>query len=646
MSKQIRPYGTWASPISAERVAGASTRFGTLQADAGAVYWSESRPDEGARGVVVRADADGQVQDVLAPPHSARSKVHEYGGGEFLAAGGRVFIVEADSQDVFEVTPDGVPQRITDEANTRFTDLVLDPGRRRLIAVAERHQPGAHEPENVLAAISLTAADVSGAVTTLVSGADFYASPRIAPDGTKLAWLSWNLPDMPWESATLFVADIERNGALGPARRIAGGEGSAVFQPEWGGDGRLYFVSDASGWGRLCTWDGNQVLEVAARDAELLRPQWVFRMQSYALLGDGTAAAAFIEDGETKPGLVDLTTGDIEPLRTGLRSVDALAPYAGGVALIGASDVAAPAVVSVARAGEVRPLRGPRGNALSPADVSVGEMLKFKGGDGALHALFYPPTSSKYVSLPDECPPMIVLVHGGPTGMADRGLKLKTQYWTSRGFAVCDLDYSGSAGYGRAYRERLNGRWGVRDVEDVAALTAYVSETNRADPDRLLISGGSAGGYTVLMALVKLDIFAAGACSYAVADLAQLQRTTHKFEAGYLYGLTGTTPETCDAVFAERSPINHAGEISSPVIFFQGLEDLVVLPEQSRAMAETLRARGVPVAYREYEAEGHGFRRAETIVDVLRSEYAFYAHILGLQPAEDLPAVDLQNPKS
>ncbi len=610
------------------------------------MYWSESRPDEGGRGVIVRADSDGRVRDVLSPPHSARSKVHEYGGGEFLATHGRVFIVEADSQDIFEVMSDGEAQRITDQPGTRFADMALDSGRHRLIAVAERHEPDAHEPENVLATISLTGHDASRAAATFVSGADFYASPRISPDGTKLAWLSWNLPDMPWESAALFVAAIENEGALGLVQRIAGGDRNAAFQPEWSGDGRLYFVCDESGWGRLCVWDGSQVSEVAARDAELLRPQWVFRMQSYALLGDGTAVAAFIDKGETKPGSVDLATGAIEPLPCGLRAIDALAPYAEGVALIGASDVAAPAVVSASRTGDTRTLRGAAENAFSPADVSVGEMLTFEGTGGVLHALFYPPASSTHAPPPGERPPMIVLVHGGPTGMADRGLKLKTQYWTSRGFAVCDLDYSGSAGYGRAYRERLNGLWGVRDVEDVAALTSYVSETGRADPDRLLISGGSAGGYTVLMALVTLDVFAAGACSYAVADLAQLQRFMHKFEAGYLYGLTGTTPETCEVVFAERSPINHAGEISSPVIFFQGLEDLVVLPEQSRAMAETLRDRGVPVAYGEYEGEGHGFRRAETIVDVLRREYAFYAHILGLEPAEDLPALDPEDLKS
>jgi len=643
VAKQVQPYGTWASPISAQAVAGKSLRFGALQADAGALFWSESRPDEGGRGVILRATPRGEVEDVLAPPYSARSEVHEYGGGEFLAAGGRIFFVEADAQDIFEIRFDDKPRRLTHDAQTRFADLALDEGQQRLIAVAERHRAKPCEPENFLASVPLAELGGTSEAPCIVSGADFYASPRVSPDGAKLAWLAWNLPHMPWENATLFLAEIKNDGTLGPEQHVAGGECSAVFQPEWGADGRLYFIWDKSGWGRLCAWDGAHVAEIVRNDAELLRPQWVFGMQSYTLLGNGTAAAAFIEKGETKLAKVDLVSGHMTPVPCGLRAIDALAPFEDGAALIGASDIAAPAVVSVSGGGAMSTLRASGDADLSPGDISIGQLLEIEGAEGRLYALYYPPTNSAYTAAPDERPPTIILVHGGPTGMADRGLKLKTQYWTSRGFAVCDLDYSGSAGYGRAYRERLDGQWGVRDVEDVAALVRGLREIGRSDPDRLLISGGSAGGYTVLMALVTLDVFAAGACSYAVADLAQLQRFMHKFEAGYLYSLTGTTPENCQAVFAERSPVNHAGEISSPVIFFQGLEDLVVLPEQSRVMADSLRRRGVPVAYKEFEGEGHGFRRAETIIEVLQSEYAFYAQILGLEPAEALPPLQVEN---
>jgi dipeptidyl aminopeptidase/acylaminoacyl peptidase len=366
-------------------------------------------------------------------------------------------------------------------------------------------------------------------------------------------------------------------------------------------------------------------------------------MQSYAVLDEACIVAAFIEDGETKLARIDTGSGDVTPVESSLRGIDSIASYANHIAINGASDAAPQAVVALKSDGRLETLRSAGDTGLTPDDLSSGEMLRFDGDDGELYALFYPPANASHTGPEDERPPLIVFVHGGPTGMADRGLKLKIQYWTSRGFAVCDLDYSGSAGYGRAYQERLNGQWGIRDVADVAALTRHLSDTGKVDKGRMLISGGSAGGYTVLMALAKLNIFSAGACAYGVSDLSQLQRITHKFESGYLYGLTGTSEDNCEEVFAERSPITHAHEITCPVIFFQGLEDKVVPPEQSRSMARSLRERGVPVAYREFANEGHGFRRAETIIEVLESEYAFYARVLGLEPDQELPRLKIDN---
>lgn len=642
MAREILPYGCWPSPVSAEAVAGKSLRFGTLQADGGAVYWSESRPEEGGRGVIVRATAGGKAQELLPAPWSARSKVHEYGGGEYLVSDVRVFFVEADSQDIHERGAETPPRRLTDEDDTRFADMAFDKTRERLIAVTERHTPGSHEPENFLAAIH-TGEGAPRPFAVLGRGHDFYASPRISPDGQRLCWLAWDLPHMPWEDAALYVARIEEDGTLAEPERIAGGGGSAVFQPDWSEKGKLCFVWDESGWGRLYVWDGAKARPVTPDRKEFMRPQWAFRMQSYTLLDESRAAAAFIEDGETKLGLVDLESGEIAPVDCNLRSIDSLAPFNDGVALIGASDTAPPAVVHVTLDGATRNLHTAGETGFTPDDISVGEVLHFEGERGSLHAVYYPPANAKYTAPENERPPAIVLVHGGPTGMADRGLKLKIQYWTSRGFAVCDLDYSGSAGYGRQYRERLDGQWGVADVEDVAALAKHLDESGRADKGRLLISGGSAGGYTVLMALALLDVFAAGGCAYGVSDLAQLQRITHKFESGYLYRLTGTNEDNCADVFAERSPLTHADKIDCPVIFFQGLDDKVVPPEQSRSMVETLRKRGVPVAYMEFEGEAHGFRRAETIITVLESEYAFYARVLGLEPARDLPDIEIEN---
>ncbi|GBE44895.1 prolyl tripeptidyl peptidase precursor [bacterium BMS3Bbin10] len=645
MSSPPRPYGTWRSPVTARAVAGKSLRFGALQGDGETLYWSESRPDEGGRGVIMRAGPEGVAEDVLPLPFSARSKVHEYGGGEYLAAGENVYFVDADSQDIYAIAPGASPRRLTRDAETRFADLAPDLTRGRLIAIAERHRAGGDpcQRENFIAAVPAGGGG-ENELDELARGRDFYASARVSPDGRKLAWLAWDLPHMPWEQAALYIAEIAEDGSLGPENRIAGGDGSAVFQPAWAPGGRLFFIWDRSGFGMLHAWDGTGITQILDHEGELMRPLWVFGMQSYAILDEARIAAAFIEQGETRLGIIDAAGGGLTFIDSALRGIDSLAPFGGGIALIGAGDTTAPAVVALKRDGNPETLRSAGDPGLSPDDISRGEMLRFEGDEGdELYALFYPPANACVGAPGDERPPLIVFVHGGPTGMADRGLKLKVQYWTSRGFAVCDLDYSGSAGYGRAYRERLNGQWGIRDVADVAALIRHLTGTGKVDGDRLLISGGSAGGYTVLMALAELDIFSAGACSYGVADLSQLQRITHKFESGYLYALTGTDEETCEAVFAERSPINRANEITCPVIFFQGLEDKVVPPEQSRSMARTLRMRGVPVTIREFANEAHGFRRAETIIEVLECEYAFYARVLGLEPAEVLPDIVIDN---
>ncbi len=644
MSPAIRPYGTWRSPVSAEAVAGKSLRFGALQVHDDCLYWSESRPDEGGRGAIMRLRHGGVAEDLLPPPYSARSKVHEYGGGEFLVAGGQVYFVDADSQDICSIVPGDAPRRLTHDPGTRYADMAMDTARNRLVAVAERHRegPGAHEPENFLASIALGSGEEEPP-GIVMAGKDFYASPRVSPDGRWLAWLSWDLPDMPWESAALYVSKIADDGLLTDERHIAGGDGSAVFQPEWASDGKLIFVWDKTGFGMLHAWERGNITQILDYKAELMRPQWAFAMRSYAVIDAARIVAAFIEAGETMLALIDVESGEMTPVDCALRGIDSLAFLGGRIVAIGASDTAAPAVVALKPEGDLEILRSAGDPGLGREDISIGEMLRFKSGNDALCALYYPPANASFSALSDELPPLIVFVHGGPTGMADRGLKLKVQYWTSQGFAVCDLDYSGSSGYGRNYRERLNGQWGIRDVADVAALVRHLTASGKADPERLLISGGSAGGYTVLMALVKLDVFSAGACAYGVADLVQLQAMTHKFESGYLYGLTGTTPGNCKAVFAERSPINHAHEITCPVIFFQGLEDKVVPPGQSRSMARTLREGGVPVAYREFAGEGHGFRSAETIIEVLESEYAFYARVLGLDTEQDLPTLEIDN---
>ena len=642
MTKDICSYGCWPSPVSAELAAGASLRLGLLVSDGDAVYWSESRPDEGGRGAIMCARADGAVTEVLPAPWSARSRVHEYGGGEFLAHGGVVWFVEAETQDIHLVEPGVEPRRLTHAPMLRFADMAADSARARLICVAERHGGDDHvQPENFLAGVALEG-EAAGTVELLVSGRDFFASPRVSPNGKYLSWLAWDLPDMPWEAAALYVAPIDDDGALGQATCIAGGDGAAVFQPEWSARGTLLFVGDAAGWGNLNEWDGAAIAIIAPEESDMMRPQWVFGMRSWAELSDGRLAAVRQVDGEARLGTTGADGNAWRDIGSSLRDADSIVALGGDLAVFGMSDHAPPGVYRLApRSGSVDVLRAGPDCGLEPGDVSVAQMLELPSDGDAIHALYYPPASASCRAPDGELPPAILLVHGGPTGRADRGFKTKTQYWTSRGFAVCDVDYSGSAGYGRAYRQRLDGQWGVRDVADLAAAARYLVDAGLADGTRMIVSGGSAGGLTVLLALAEYDIFAAAACSYAVCDLAQLQRITHKFEAGYLYGLTGTTPEDCDAVFSERSPVNMADRISAPVIFFQGSDDMVVPARQTRAMADVLKRRGVPAAYHEFQGEGHGFRRGETIANVLRLEYAFYAETLGLEVMDTLPSAGL-----
>jgi dipeptidyl aminopeptidase/acylaminoacyl peptidase len=634
-AKKPLPYGTWPSPISARTAARASRRFGTVQAAGGAVYWSESRPEEGGRQALRRADAAGNLEDLLPPPYSARSRVHEYGGGEFLAIEATVFFVNDKDQDIYALEPGLPPQRITHAPSTRFADFAHDPFRGRLIAVAEIHAEsktaGHTLPRNALVAVALSHG--RGAVVELAAGRDFYASPRLSPDGRSLAFLCWDLPDMPWDSASLHVAPVRADGTLGAPRRIAGGTDGAVFQPEWGPSGELYFVCDRSGWGCLYRWQNEKTVRVhGGRGADLFRPQWVFGMRSYALGPSGKVGMVSLEAGAPLFEVKDLKGGRVTPyprLQALAARIDDPVALEKSFAALVSSPLAPPAVLRMAgsRLGDL----GPRAGAgVEAGDLSRGERRIFRRPDGRqVHAIYYAPRSARFRSPRGEAPPALVLVHGGPTSMTDAGLKMRVQFYTSRGFAVLDVNYSGSTGFGRAYRERLDGQWGIADVEDCAAAARDLAKADLADAGRIAISGGSAGGYTTLMALATTGTFAAGSSHYGVSDLALLLQHTHKFEAGYLHRLMGTSPKSWKA-FAERSPINLIDGIKAPVILFQRLDDKVVPPEQSRLIVEKLRSRGIDVAYREFAGEAHGFRRAETIVAVLEAELAFLRRVLRL----------------
>ena len=635
--KRTLPYGTWPSPVSAALAARASRRTGLLQAVGDAIYWSESRPEEKGRQAILRVGPDGRREDILPAPFSARSRVHEYGGGEFLVAAGTVHFVNDKDQQVYTFEPGRRPRRLTDAPGTRFADFAYDAARNRLVAVAETHalvKRGMHAmPRNSLVAIALGGAE-RGRITELAGGRHFYASARLSPDGTRLAFLAWDLPDMPWDSAALHVARVRNDGTLGRSERIAGGNGSAAFQPEWGPDGGLYFAWDETGWGCLYRWDGERIRRVdRAPRAELWRSQWVFGMRCFAFAADGRFVAAYCQRGRPLLRGGHLKSGQRASYSAAQKDaarIEDPATVAGAFAMLVSPPVSMPAVMRLGRS-RFSPVSSASAAEIGGDCISRGEVREFRNAKREpVFAIHYAPANPQYQGPRNALPPALVLAHGGPTAMTDAGLKMRVQYYTSRGFAVLDVNYGGSTGFGRVYRERLDSRWGIADVVDCAAGARFLARKRLADPERIAIAGGSAGGYTTLMALATTDTFAAGCSHYGISDLGLLMEHTHKFESGYLHRLLGTTPGHWKAVCAERSPINLIDDIKAPVILFQGLDDKVVPPEQSRLIVEKLKARSIEVAYHEFSGEAHGFRKAETIVAVLEAELSFLQRVLRL----------------
>ncbi len=590
----------------------------------------------GGAGERARADGRGESEDLIAAPFSARSRVHEYGGGEFLAVDGRVWFVNDSDQDIYELNPGDAPRRLTSASDLRFADLTLDRSRRRLIAVAERQVPGKSMPDNLIVTVDLDGTD-RGCVTDLVSGRDFYMSPRLSPDGGTLAWIAWDLPGMPWDEAELLLASFERSGRLRKPRLIAGGKGTAASYPAWAPDGHLVYVSDASGHGLLMRYDGTRSVALSREALEFGRPPWVLGMAPFTIDGGGTVWAAPLSPRRPDPSHSELLE---IPLRRSRRvrhrieaaTVDCLVAADGGVAGIAAHATAPTAITRFAVGPRlaIHRLRPQSDLGIAPEDVSVPRVVYFQEGRQGtrVYGLYYPPCNRQCTAPTGSKPPALILAHGGPTASADRGLKLRIQFFTSRGFAVLDVDYAGSTGYGRAYRERLDGQWGLADVGDCEAAALYLGTRGLADPDRIAIAGGSAGGYTVLMALATSPVFSAGSSHYGISDLTLLMEHTHKFESGYLHRLLGTTPDSWKDVCRARSPIALADGIRAPLILFQGLDDKVVPPEQSRLIHDGLRRRGIACDLHEFPGEGHGFRRAETIIAVLEAELAFLQRAL------------------
>jgi dipeptidyl aminopeptidase/acylaminoacyl peptidase len=655
--KQTLAHGGWHSSISATDVAQTATRPGDLIVDGLDVYVSESRPREAGRAAIVKllpARPLPPPEEVLPAPYSARSRVHEYGGGAFSVRGGSLVFVNDSDQALYLRGSGERPRRLSpllDGGQRRFAEPVIDTLRERVLCVVEEHSAAGREPENSIAAVGFGSR--TGRFDVLFSGQHFYSSLRLSPDGKRLAWLSWRHPRMPWDGTELWVAELDGRGLPRNSERIAGGSAESVFQPEWDGNSALFFVSDASGYWNLYRWDAKGTKPLCPRQADFGAPQWVFGMSTYCQLPDGDLLCCLTENGTWRLGRRSHTTGDLRVLDLPYTEYATLRAAPGGAVLL----VASPSMSTTLMHFDIQTeqLSGLRGFGAwaAPNDASSIETgatrfsqpvaIEYPTADGArAHGLFYAPVNPDYQGPGDERPPLLVRCHGGPTSQATTGLNLRTQYWTSRGFAVLEVNYRGSSGYGRVYRDALRGQWGVAEVEDCIAGALYLAHRGLADRSRLCISGGSAGGYTSLMALTFHDVFAAGAIYYGVSDLSALARDTHKFESHYLDGLVGPYPERKD-LYTERSPLFHMDRLRRPVAFFHGAQDKVTPPNQATAMVAAIDRRGLPVAFLSFPEEGHGFRHAETIRRTLDGEYYFYCRIFGITPLSEPEAIEIRN---
>jgi dipeptidyl aminopeptidase/acylaminoacyl peptidase len=638
----IAPYGSWRSPIAPSTVVAGGRRLAApALAGDGAVWWAEGRPDEGGHVVLMRRPAGGEAEAVTPAGTNVRTRVHEYGGGAWtLVADDLVLFVDFADQRLYRQRLGGEPVAITPEpassAGLRYADCRLAPDGRTVICVREVH--GSGEAENQIVALAL---DGSGEAAVLASGRDFYSFPRVSPDGCWLAWTCWDHPNMPWDGTELWVAPLDD---MADARLVAGGPAESIFQPEWGGDGRLHFVSDRDGWWNLYRDEGGKIVRLTAEEAELGHPQWLFGGSTYAFLADGSVAFVRCERGEERLFVLDPGAERLRDLDLPYTSFGFPALSARGTAIAfaaaGPATETAVAIYDVASA-ELEEVRSASDQPVDPAYVSIPRAIEFptSGGETA-HGFYYPPANPEFESPAGELPPLIVQSHGGPTSHTTPALQREFLFWTSRGIGVVDVNYRGSTGFGRPYRRRLRGEWGVIDTDDCIAAARHLAETGEADGARLAIRGGSAGGYATLCALVFHDDFATGASYFGVADAETLAEDTHKFESRYLDNLIGPYPERKD-LYYERSPIHFVERLRAPVILFQGLEDEVVPPSQAETMVAALERNGVPHAYLAFADEGHGFRRSETEIRCLEAELYFYGRILGFAPADELEPVEI-----
>ena len=653
----IAAHGSWASPVAAADLARAAVAMSDVRVEGDALIWRESRPAEAGRQVLVRRDADGRLHTITPEGFSVRSRVHEYGGSSHWRVGDATVFAHFADQRLYLQRGDAAPMAIT-PVDFRYADCVVEPARNALLCVREDHTPSTRrangEERNEIVRVAIPAAGaahdadaLAAAGTVLVTGHDFVAYPRLDPSGRQLAWMSWEHPQMPWEHTRIHVAPLREDGRLGDPQVVLGGDRS-VLEPQWDTDGTLYFIDERSGWWNLYAWDGRAVRAVAPMAREFGGPLWQLGMQTYALTGDGRAVVRTSHEAVDTLGVIDLARGTYRRLDLPYVAFGDVRLDARGRIITLATPVDdETALIAVDPAtGSHEVLHRTAQRTLDRAFVSIGERIEFPtaaGPDGAArtaHATFYPPRNPGFRGPEGEKPILIVLIHGGPTSVSKPTFALSRQFWTSRGFALVDVNYGGSTTFGRDYRRRLNGQWGVVDVQDAVAAVDYLVAQGKADPARVAIRGGSAGGFTTLAALAFTDRFKAGANYFGVSDIQALAATSHKFERLYDVSLVGPPDE---ALYRARSPLFHLAGFTEPLITFQGDEDRIVPPEQSRAIVAALEAQGVMHAYFEFTGEQHGFRKAENIIRAQEAELAFYGVVFGFEPADAIPPFEIRH---
>jgi len=612
------PYGTWKSPITAEEAAEGAVKILNVIVDGDDVYWNEVRPKNEGRYTIVK-----NGEDVTPPDFSARSAVHEYGGGAFTVKEDTVVTSNFRDKKLYIKEPGKDLRPLTTGKDTRFGDLHIT--QHGIVAVGETHKPD-QEPENFLALIDIQ----TGTFKKIASGYDFYTSPAISPDGKKIAYICWKHPNMPWTDTELWIANIDEMGNLINSVQVAGQDPETIFQPGWDKDGTLYFVTDRDEWWNLHRYVDGKIENMCKMEAEMGWPLWQLQRSKWTFLGEKLLFAC-VEKGFMHLGILDPATGKCEKIESPGVTYLQLRSGNGFVVFIEGFDNQSSRIVKMDNKTLARTvIKEPEGKTFNEGYISTPQHITYKSAGGReAYGYFYPPKNKDYKGKEGELPPLIVMIHGGPTSKTLPTFALQKQFWTSQGFAILDVDYGGSTGYGRTYRMALNGNWGIVDVEDCIFGAKHLAEQGLVDKDKLLIRGGSAGGYTTLAALTYEDTFKGGADYYGIADLEALAHDTHKFESHYNDTLLGPFNEKAH-IWKERSPINHMDKFNSPLIIFQGTEDKIVPPNQSKMIYEALKKKGIKTELYLYEKEQHGFRKKKNIINSLNKEADFYREIMGV----------------